>query len=281
METLRIRRSRHLPVLAGALLVLLVQPAAAAPACVGSVEVSGARIERVERSGIIVLDDGRAARLEGLRLPDGPSDHAPKFLGDQALATLTDFAERRTVSLYVNLPKRDRYGRIRSQVIFPDTTDEQWLQIALLRRGLARVFIQPDRPECASDLFAAEADARARRYGIWASTAYAVRTPEALQNDVGTFQVVEGVVREAMVKGGRAYLNFGEDWRTDFTVTIAPDDMKLFKAADIDPESFAGRRVRVRGVVQSFNGPQIELYAPQNLEIVADAGPPSLKPATH
>ena len=137
-----------------------------------------------------------------------------------------------------------------------------WLQELVLHEGLARVMIAPDRPECARELYAAETEARAARAGIWALSAYAVRTPDNLGGDIGTFQIVDGVVKDASLHDGRAYLNFGDDWRTDFTATVAPDDMKLFRAAGVAPVAYAGKKVEARGVVQSLNGPEIELGSP-------------------
>ena len=74
----------------------------------------------------------------------------------------------------------------------------------------------------------------------------------------------------ASVRAGRAYLNFGRDWRTDFTVTIAPEDLKAFRAANIDPASYAGKRVRVRGWIERMNGFEIEAAVPEAIEILPD-----------
>src|SRR5277367_5681008 len=120
--------------------------AAALPTtCAPTIEASNVQVVRVEKIGVLVLVDGRAVHLEGLLLPQGAKDHAPAFLAEQAVSTLSDLARSRTVSLAVNIPKEDRYGRLRAQVEFPQDNDEPWLQIAMLRRGLAHVDIAPDR----------------------------------------------------------------------------------------------------------------------------------------
>jgi hypothetical protein len=108
-----------------------------------------------------------------------------------------------------------------------------------------------------------------------------VRTPDTLPRDIGTFQIVEGNVIAADVDGGRAYLNFGRDWRSDFTATIAPDDMKLFGELGIDPRGYAGKHVRVRGWVESMNGPEIQLADPEAIEVLGPANVPvpALRPA--
>ena len=67
---------------------------------------------------------------------------------------------------------------------------------------------------------------------------------------------------------GRGYLNFGENWREDFTVSIAPRDRRRFEAAGIAVEDYEGRLVRVRGWVDSFNGPMIEATHPEQIEVL-------------
>ena len=84
------------------------------------------------------------------------------------------------------------------------------------------------------------------------------------------------MVSAARVRG-RLYLNFGDDWRTDFTVTVAPGDARLF---DDDPvwaplldaagglAGLADRRVRVRGWLGRYNGPEITLTHPEQIEFL-------------
>ena len=45
------------------------------PDCAGPTEISAATIVRVEKNGALILRDGRAAHLEGVRLPAGSIDH--------------------------------------------------------------------------------------------------------------------------------------------------------------------------------------------------------------
>jgi len=237
-------------------LVVLLTPlpawAAVLPTtCAPTIEVSDVQVTRVEKNGVLVLVDGRAIHLEGLLLPQGAKDHAAAFLAEQAVSTLSDLSRGRTVSLAVNIPKEDRYGRLRAQVEFPQDNDEPWLQIAMLRRGLARVDIAPDRRECAEALYAAEAEARKNKNGIWTQSAYAIRTPDQLAGTTGTFQIVEGKVLTANMKNGRAYL-----------------DMPIFRDAGVDPRNYAGKIVRVRGFVDQMNGPEIELSSPDMVEVI-------------
>ncbi len=270
--------SRTAPLAIGLLLLAAGGTARAAtlPVCVPPVEAANVAVMRVEPNGAVILDDGRAIRLEGILLPGGARDHAPSFLADQAINQMNDLVRGQIVTLAAKPPKEDRYGRVRAQIFF-DGRGENWLQIAMLRRGLARVSIAPDRRECAKELYDAEHAARAKGAGIWSQTGYEVRNAANVSpSDLGTFQIVEGRVTNAEVRGGRAYLNFGADWRTDFTATISPEDMKAFRADNIDPASYAGKTLRVRGVVEQFNGPEIEIAAPEQIEEVVA---PPLRPS--
>jgi micrococcal nuclease len=242
--------------------------AAALPDCAGPVEISGATIARVEPSNdALVLRDGRAIHLEGIRLPHSGPDRAPAISAEQAYDALMGLAKSQKLTVTAVVPKEDRYDRVRGQAFNMDSA-EPWIQMALVKAGLARVDIAPDRGECAAELYAAEASARASRVGLWAQPAYAVRTPDTLAGDTGTFQVVQGQVLSADVKDGRAYLDFGPDWRTDFTVTVAPGDLDNFRRDGLDPRDYAGKTVRVRGIVQQLNGPEIEIASPKQVEVL-------------
>jgi endonuclease YncB( thermonuclease family) len=242
--------------------------AAVLPGCAGAVELARAPIMRVERTNdALVLRDGRAVHLEGIRLPHAAQDHAPAAIAEQAFQVLNGLARGQRLVVTAVAPKEDRYDRVRGQA-FNEDDPEPWLQRALLRSGMARVDIAPDRSECAAELYAAEGEARAAHLGLWALTAYAVRNPDGLGFDTGTFQVVQGTVLTAEVKDGRAYIDFGPDWRTDFTVTVAPADMANFRREGVDPRGYAGKTIRVRGIVQQFNGPEIEIANPEQIEVL-------------
>lgn len=75
------------------------------------------------------------------------------------------------------------------------------------------------------------------------------------------------MVNAAKVRG-RIYLNFGQNWRQDFTITVAPRDRRLFDKAGFNHTDMPGRRVRVWGWLKYFNGPSIEATHPEQIEIL-------------
>jgi hypothetical protein len=238
--------------------------AAAVPDCAGGVEISRARVVRVEQNGVLVLSDGRALTLEGVRLPMGAADHAPTLLSDEARAALLTMARAAPLTGRAVPPKEDRYDRVRVQA-FADST---WLQRALLEQGLARVAIQPDRGECGVQLFAFEAAARKAGRGLWASPAYRIRTDrDDWRPDIGTFQLIEGKLARVSSQEGRTVMDFGNDGITGLLAVIADSDRRAFRGVDLG--ALAGRRLRLRGIVQESNGrPMIALSGPLQIEVL-------------
>lgn len=171
----------------------------------------------------------------------------------------------------------DRYGRIIARA-WLGTQAADSLQAQLVSEGLARVLAYPDSlPGEIAHLLALEDEARLQGRGIWADPAYRVRDtdPDLLIQDVGRLQLVEGRVMDvAILRSGRAYLNFGSDWRTDFTIRIDEGDVASFERTGIELPALEGQRVRVRGVIRSENGPMIRLTSPMRLEVLdrPDAG---------
>jgi endonuclease YncB( thermonuclease family) len=230
--------------------------AAIIPDCAGEVEIGHATVIRIERNGALILSDGRAVLLEGIRLP---LEHGGA-LADQALAQLRSLAMAGPLTLTATRPKEDRYDRVRVQAF-----GTGWLQMEMLKRGLARVQIAPDRNECAPDFYETEAVARTAHAGLWASPAYAVRAPETLRADIGTFQIAEGRISGVSRRDGRLFLNFG----LGFAAMVGPDDVKKFRDLDPPVEEWTGQLVRLRGTVEDNKGrPEIELSNPAQIEIL-------------
>jgi endonuclease YncB( thermonuclease family) len=258
-------RSRLRGVLAAVLLVCAV-PAAAAPA---NLAAGGTQaVASVTDGDTVVLADGSQVRLVGIqapKLPLGRPDFPKWPLAEDAKAALERLVLGKTVELRYGGARQDRHGRRLAQLY---TQDGVWVQGTLLADGYARVYSFPDNRALVAEMLALEGQARTHRRGIWADSFYAVLTPEEAARHIDTFQLVEGKVRNVAVVRGRAYLNFGADWRTDFTVAIDPPDMRAFREAGLDPRKWEGRRVRVRGWLKAMNGPMIQATHPEQIELL-------------
>lgn len=226
-------------------------------------------IGAVHDGDTIRFKDGTAdIRLVGIqapKLPQGRRNPRAWPMADESRGALRALLENHAITLRLPTTAKDRNGRILAHLI---RDDGLWIQQTMLQEGWARVYTFPDNRLFARELYAAEAIARGARRGLWSHADYALRSPDpaALKADVGTFQIVEGKVVDAAKVRGRAYLNFGEDYRTDFTASIPPEAMAIFSAAKFDVLSLKGRSVRVRGYIRDFNGPSMDLSHPEQIE---------------
>jgi len=162
---------------------------------------------------------------------------------------------------------RDRYGR---RIAHLRTPEGAWLQADLVEAGLAVVSSLADADTLAA-LAPLEAGAREASRGGWGSGIFVAAPPDAdlLSQRLFSEQLVEGVVLAAAEgRDGRVYLNFGADWRTDFTVTVPADLRADFERSHGDALALEGARVRVRGWVRAENGPMIRLASPPMLEVL-------------
>lgn len=214
------------------------------------------------------LGPGRQVRLQGVMAPKPFPDGSQPWIvpyAEAARLALSQLASGRTVTLQLPPQPVNRYGQLVAQV---KRDDGLWLQGDMLHRGLVRVHTQPNDPERAAEMLKLEDKARRGRLGLWAEPRYAVRTPENVGDDIATYQVVEGkVLRVARVKS-QVYLNFGEDWRRDFTISVPARLFSRMLRNGLDLMTLEGRTVRVHGWINERNGPEIELTHPEQLEVV-------------
>lgn len=265
--------ARKLPVfIAGTVAICLIDPGPVAARKLPTqnpAAVQSARVTDVIDGDTIRLETGAELRLTGIqapKLPLGRKGFRAWPLAGDAKAGLAAIIGNRELRLDYTGRRHDRWGRLLAHAY----AGTAWLQQEMLLRGLARVYTFSDNRAHAAALYAAERKARSAGRGIWALNWYRIRRAESADSDIGTFQLVEGKVMGTAIVRGRAYLNFGADWRTDFTVSISPKHMKLFRAAPIDIIRLRERRIRVRGWLVRRNGAMISVTHPEQIEILTE-----------
>jgi micrococcal nuclease len=226
----------------------------------------------------LILDDHSKLRLIGALRPAPPTASASDADWPPAVAAkaaLEQFTHGQSLLLQQDQRTSDRYGQQLAQAFIVTETGQVWLQGRLVEEGFARAYSFPDNRGCAAELLALEAKAREAKRGLWANAAYGLRPAEKtreLLGYVGSYQVVEGTIVSAFASKGRVYLDFGADWKNDFTAALDPIARKQFETAGLDPASLKGQRVRVRGWIEAVAGPQIRVTHPEQIEIIADDG---------
>ena len=231
-------------------------------------ETRDATVTEVVDGDTVVLDSGDQVRLVGIQAPKLPLGR-PNFqkwpLADEAKAALSTLAKDRKVSLTYGGRRVDRWGRLLAHLYGPDG---QWIQGELLKRGLARVYSFPDNRAKIAEMLTLERAARLARKGIWNHPYYKIRTVDDAARHTNSFQLVEGRVLQVARVRGRAFLNFGRDWRKDFTISLTSRAVRTFEKAGRAPREYEGKRVRVRGWLKWRNGPAISATHPEQIEVL-------------
>ena len=243
-------------------------PATAAEAAPCPIPETADRLEGVTPEGDLMLASYGLVRLAGVRLPEVPWRGA-------ALARLRDETGREV--RVVGPEARDRWGRraVRLVVVAgarpggaPAGHD---LGQSLVAAGLALVDAAEGEGPCRRALLGVEAAARRRGLGLWAGDRYTpipVAELARLKDRMGRFILVEGRIRGVGERPQRTFLNFSNDWASDFTITIPKRIWSRMAERGLTAARLTGRLVRIRGVLEDRQGPALTLTEPDEIEIL-------------
>ncbi len=244
--------------------------------CACHAEVREYQVKSVIDGDTVMLENGKELRLTGIqapKLPLGRKDFVAWPLAKESrqaliniLKSVSDTNALGKIRIEQHGRAEDRHGRILGHAFTPDG---RWVQGQMVAKGMARVYSFADNRWRVADLLLIEAKARLQRAGIWQNDFYKIYQA-ADKIPFGDFSLVEGRVLQADTVRGVTYLNFGDDYRSDFTIRIARQDLKVFALDGIDPLSFEGKALRVRGWVSQRGGPMIRVTHPEQIEILSD-----------
>jgi len=237
-------------------------------------ELLGAgKVTRIVDGRSVVLEDGREVLISGIEIPlaaapEEPSAAPPIPSAAAAKAALESMLLGQLVELRALQDVTDRYGRTVAFLVRHDGD----IDVAgeLLSRGHARVAAQTGDAACTAALLSRERVARTSKLGLWAEPYYDVieaRNAPQLLAARGRFSLVEGKVLSVRESGGTIYLNFGQRWSEALTVTISKRHERIFAGAGLTPKRLESRTVRIRGWIEERNGPRIEAYRPEQIEV--------------
>ncbi|KJE35695.1 hypothetical protein UF64_06010 [Thalassospira sp. HJ] len=205
---------------------------------------------------------GKSFRLADLGFVPGVEDAARAWL---------ERARANKVSIMPLSEQADFLGR--TPVLINDPVVGDWREV-LLAAGLA--MLVPETGQDISHLIGIEDTAIQSKSGMWsdqgAETAYYVVADDAADGDsptasnaIGRFAVIDGTIRSIEHQEWRSYLNFGSNWREDFTIALDATLRDSFaQGGDFQGvlDTWVGQKVRVRGVIENRGGPYITLDNP-------------------
>jgi endonuclease YncB( thermonuclease family) len=235
-------------------------------------------VARIVDGETLLLDDGRRVRLIGALAPRAgdvgaePGSWPPE---SETRATLATLAEGKSISLWHDRVREDRYGQVLAQVMVGIGADAAWLQGALVERGLSRAYGRPGVDACSEALGRIERDARESRRGLWANAAYQPRDADdetGIVRAVGHYQVLTGTVHRISRGQGGVYLSLAPRRGRSETYAVAAvvPGSRTDLTGGTDTRAFANRRVLLRGWVEFRRGPVIIVDSKGQLELVED-----------
>lgn len=189
----------------------------------------------------VELSNGQIVMLGGVVAHEGAQDY------------LTNRFKGKSIQPFPEDSLKNRYGEV---VAHLKTIEGIWIQKELVRNGLAHAFTMPSFREGQVALLAAEKD-----NGTLDANA-------PIDKMIKGFQVVEGIVVDAVESGKYVYLNFGDDYKTDFTISTKKKFHKSFLAEGFNILELKGKKVRMRGWMDHYNGPFIKLSYPEQIQIM-------------
>lgn len=222
-------------------------------------------IADINDGGTLVLDNGERVVIRDIRLPSSEK---------HSLALLQ---LRRHEGRYIAIRSKtgpDRWGLYSAQIILADTDqDDESLATILVQNGLAYVDSAEHHFLCDHILLQKEETARNSRLGIWKIQENRIRQAGETENlsfRTGIFTLVEGRILSVGIRKNRIYLNFGKNWKQDFTAIIPQAIIKYAPADQFTPSELTGRKVRIRGIIDKWNGPLITLQSLDMIEMIED-----------
>ena len=161
----------------------------------------------------------------------------------------------------------DRWDR---KIVIPAQFDEyggkKTFQELLISEGAVWVQPQTDNHDFISILLRIEESARRMKMGLWNYDVIKVLNVDQAGDALNDYHLVEGVVLKSAQRRDYTYLNFGEDYKTDFTATVRSSTARKWKERGFDLLALEGEAVRIRGYIEWINGPSISLTHPLQIE---------------
>ena len=242
-------------------------------ACGSKPDAASAQPEQARSAQTVAVttSDGETVELllVGVRGPDPDTatdaSHAARRALDSHIASQT--------LRYEPAGETDRYDRVPARVRLEGRGD---LALDMVEAGWLMVWPRLGQDADFDGLHEAERRARQAGAGLWSggewgAAAFAVRDtdPDRLAQYLDSAQIIEGrVISTGAARDGRVFLNFGLDWRTDFTAVADEGAAQRFVEAGTDLRTLEGAVTRVRGWLFELNGPAITLSHPAQVELV-------------
>ncbi len=227
------------------------------------------KVLKVIDGDTIKLSGGKLLRYIGIDTPEvrikkkNNFVYSPQPFALEAKEYNQQLVLGKTVKIEYDIEKKDRYGRILGYCY----VDGVFINAKLLEEGYAVVYTYPPNVKHANLFYKLQTEAREQNKGLWGS--YEIIFSEDAQLYVGQIKTVRGYVKSTYQSSKCVFLNFGEDWQTDFTVVVFNNSIESFRKKGVDPLLFyRGKLVEITGRIREYNGPEIIVNTPEEIMVV-------------
>lgn len=219
------------------------------------------------------LENGRLLRYIGIDTPEIRIKRNGRFVYDPQPFALDakefnrKLVEGKYVRIEFDVQRTDKYGRLLGYC-FVDKNGV-FVNGELIRQGYAVLYTYPPNVKYVDLLVRLQKQARKNKRGLWG--AYEVVDSDEAYKYINQIRTVKGKVLSTYQSSQSVFLNFGRDYRTDFTIVIFDNVLKSFYDRGIDPVSFyRGKIVEVTGRIREYNGPEIIVNSPYQIKVLSD-----------
>ncbi len=209
---------------------------------------------------ILISLNGKQERIRftGINTPeiDHPKYHKKgEFFGPEAKRHLNKILRKHKISrLEFDVNKRDKYHRMLAYIFLDNG---KMLNELMVEDGFAYVYNFPPNVKYTAVFNSAEAYAKRKHLGIWKNKIKTISANnlKKLYKNIGKYVEVKGYVTSTYKSKKAIYLNFGKNYKKDFTAVIFKNCWNLFKE---NPDSFFKyKKLKITGKLSNYNGPEI------------------------
>ena len=227
------------------------------------------KVIKVIDGDTVKLSNGRLLRYIGIDTPEvrikknGKFMYQPQPFSLEAKEYNRKLVEGKTVNVEFDIVKEDRYQRLLGYCFIEGIL----VNADLIEQGLAVLYTYPPNIKHVKDFTKAQSRARKDKKGLWGF--YEAISSDEAERFVNQIRTVRGRILSTYNSGKVIWLNFGQNYKKDFTVAIFKNSFKYFHNKGIQPESFyKGKMVEITGKIREYNGPEIIVNTPYEINII-------------
>ena len=238
-------------------------------ACSQPQDYSSIKVLEVIDGDTVRLSNGKLLRYIGLDTPEvrtkrnGKFEYNPQPFSLEATEYNRKLVEDKIIRVEFDLEKKDKYGRLLGYCF----VDNIFVNAKLIEQGYAVLYTRVPNVKYSKEFVASQKQARLNRKGLW----FNFKTVSASKAHmyVNQIKAVKGKVLNAHKSDKCVYLNFGQDWRNDFTGVIFNDTLAAFAKEGIDPVVFyKNKEIEIIGRIKEYNGPEIIINSPSQIRVL-------------